>query len=61
MYNFENYLLTPFYSLITGIFLIFSVGAIGFFINYFFKNVTINNNSFYLNSPLIGSNLIIFF
>lgn len=62
MYNFENYLLPPFYSLIIGIFLIFSISVLGFFfINFFFKRITVSNSSFYLNSPLIGSNLIIFF
>ena len=62
MYNFENYLLHPFLSLLVGIILILSVGILGFFfINLFLKRFTTNNSTFFLNSPLIGSNLLIFF
>ena len=61
MYNFENYLFHPIFSLITGVFLVFSISMFGFFfINTFFKKFVIKNPLFIFNSPLVGSNLLIF-
>ena len=60
MYNFENYLIQPFLSFLIGFFLLLGISSVGFFfIKFFLKKNTSLNSSFYLNSPLIGSNILL--
>jgi len=60
--GYESFLLSPALSLIVGIFLFFGLISFGsFFLSFLFKKDISNNNIFLLHSPLIGSNVLLFF
>ena len=60
--GYESFLHTPILSLIIGILLFFGLISFGsLFLSLFFKKEINNNNLFLLHSPLIGSNLLLFF
>ena len=60
MYNFENYLTIPILSTLIAIILFLSISSVGYIlIKFFFYDILENDNKFYLNSPLIGSNILL--
>jgi hypothetical protein len=60
--GYENFLYSPILSLIIGILLFFGLISFGsFFLSFFFNKNISNNNLFLLHSPLIGSNVLLFF
>ena len=60
--GYESFLLSPVFSLIIGVFLFFGLISFGsFFLSFLFKKDISKNNLFFLHSPLIGSNVLLFF
>jgi hypothetical protein len=60
--GYENFLYSPILSLIIGILLFFGLISFGsFFLSFFFNKNISNNNLVLLHSPLIGSNVLLFF